>query len=429
MSRSVVAGLAAASALFVVVPGAAQAAPEPRVVSDVTIPAPPLSEFEQGLVKDDHGVKLGGVGSGLYPAHLRGEYWMVTDRGPNGEPKVNGEKRRTFPVPEFAPAIVRVAVRNGQTRIAQTITIKNADGTPITGLSNLAGRDEVPYTWDGQTQLSYDPGGLDTEDIVTDGRGGFWLVDEYAPSLVHVGSDGRILARYVPEGLQLAAKYPVYDTLPAVFATRQQNRGFEALGVSRWEHALYLAVQSPLANPDKKTGKASSTARILRVDLRTGRPTGEWAYTMEDVATFDPAAQQGDMKISALNVLSPGRLLLEERTDAVARLYTVDLRKATDVLGRPETTPTLEQSVPADVTVAAKRPAVDLAAIPGLPGKIEGVTLVDPRTLVIANDNDFGLGTFGPDGKLIDSGVASHLVTIRLARPITGAWTAQDDQE
>ncbi|GAA3093535.1 esterase-like activity of phytase family protein [Streptosporangium carneum] len=425
MSRSLITALAVAAALTTTVAGPAAATPvrTPRVTSDVTLPAPSLAAFEPGIVKDDRGVKLGGVGSGLYPAERPGEYWMVTDRGPNGEPKVNGEKRRTFPVPEFAPAIVRVAVRHGVAKIVKTVPLRKSDGTPISGLSNQAGHDETPYGWDGVNQLSYDPNGLDTEDVVTDGRGGFWLVEEYAPSLVHVAADGHILARHVPKGLGLTgAGYPVHETLPAIFATRQQNRGFEALGVSHAERALYLAVQSPLANPDKKTGKASSVARILRVDLRTGRPTGEWAYTMENVATFDPAAEQGDMKISALTVLRPGRLLLQERTDAVARLYTVDLRRATDLLGGvhddPATTPSLEASTPADVTVAAKSLAVDLAAVPGLPGKIEGVAVLDPRTIAVANDNDFGVGSFGPDGRLIDSGVTSRILTIRLPRPL-----------
>ncbi|MFF0867587.1 esterase-like activity of phytase family protein [Nonomuraea sp. NPDC003560] len=425
MSRSFIAMLAVGAALATTVAAPADAASgrQPRVLSDVTLPAPDLAAFEPDIVKDSRGVKLGGLGSGLFPARRAGEYWMVTDRGPNGEPKINGEKRRTFPVPEFAPAIVRVAVRHDTARIVESIPLKTSDGTPITGLSNQSGHDEIPYTWDGLTQLPYDPNGLDTEDVVTDGRGGFWLVDEYSPSLLHVASDGRVLARYVPKGLKLTgAGYPVHETLPAILATRQQNRGIEALGVSQAERALYLAVQSPLANPDKKTGKASSTARILRVDLRTGRPTGEWAYTMENVAGFDPAAEQGDMKISALNVLSPGRLLLQERTDAVARLYTVDLRRATNLLGGrhddPATTPSLEASLPSNVTVATKALAVDLAAIPGLPGKIEGVALLDPVTLAVANDNDFGLGTFDADGRLVDSGVTSRILTIRLAKPL-----------
>ncbi|MEV4363627.1 esterase-like activity of phytase family protein [Nonomuraea sp. NPDC049625] len=143
---------------------------------------------------------------------------------------------------------------------------------------------------------------------------------------------------------------------------------------------------------------------------------GGWT---SNLCRFHPF-EQGDMKISALSVLKPGRLLLQERTDAVARLYTVDLRKATGLLGGrhddPATTPSLEASLPADVTVAAKSLTVDLAAIDGLPGKIEGVAVLDPRT--IANDNDFGVGTFDANGRLVDTGIPSRILTIRLPRPI-----------
>src|SRR5262245_55053117 len=43
----------------------------------------------------DHGINLGGIGSDLWrgPGDGPGIYWMITDRGPNGEAP------RTFPVP------------------------------------------------------------------------------------------------------------------------------------------------------------------------------------------------------------------------------------------------------------------------------------------------------------------------------------------
>ena len=61
-----------------------------------------------GTVADDRGINLGGIGSDLYPAGRQGEFWTVTDRGPNGQIKVGRTKRRTFPVPGFDPAIVKV---------------------------------------------------------------------------------------------------------------------------------------------------------------------------------------------------------------------------------------------------------------------------------------------------------------------------------
>ncbi|WP_327044931.1 esterase-like activity of phytase family protein [Microbispora sp. NBC_01189] len=149
----------------------------------------------------------------------------------------------------------------------------------MTGLSNQAGHDETPYTWDGRTVLPFSPSGLDVEDLVRTRDGDFWLVDEYGPSLVRVSGNGRVLERHVPAGLGLTgADYPVKETLPAILASRQQNRGFEGLAISSDQRTLYLAVQSPLANPDKKAAKKSRTGRILTFDLRRRKVTGEYPY-------------------------------------------------------------------------------------------------------------------------------------------------------
>ncbi|MFC5828011.1 esterase-like activity of phytase family protein [Nonomuraea insulae] len=422
MFRLVSAGLALA---MITVPGTASAPPTrpPVVINDVHIPPVPLGDLQRSIA-DDREVKLGGVGSGLFPADRRGDYWMVTDRGPNGQVAVDGDKRRTFPIPEFAPAIVRVTTRFG-VEIKKYVPLVGVSGKPISGLSNQTGHDEAPYTWNGQEALPYNPSGVDTEDIVRTSRGDFWLVEEYGPSLLHVSSQGRVLARYVPKGLNLiGADYPVKETLPAILASRQQNRGFEGLAIDG--DTLYLAVQSPLANPDKKTAKSSRIGRILTFSVRAGRATGEYAYRFEDVATFDPKVNgdQSEMKISGLAHVGGRRLLVDERTDNVARIYEIDLAKATNLLSgpydSPSTTPSLEaQTDPAAAKVPAKSLVADLSEIvPTLPGKVEGIALLDPRTLVVANDNDFGLGEFGADGRLVDSGVASRIVTIRLPRPL-----------
>ncbi|RBQ14981.1 esterase-like activity of phytase family protein [Spongiactinospora rosea] len=426
MFRPVLAGLAlAAVTLAVPSPAAAEPGParRPVVTKDVRIPPVPLAELQRSIT-DDRGVELGGIGSGLFPAARRGDYWMVTDRGPNGQVKVDGDKRRTFPIPEFAPAIVQVATRFG-VEIKKYLPLVGDSGKPITGLSNQAGHDEEPYTWDARTTLPYNPSGVDTEDIVRGPRGDFWLVDEYGPSLLHVSERGKVLARYVPKGLKLTgADYPVKETLPAILASRQQNRGFEGLAIGGG--TLYLAVQSPLANPDKKTAKSSRNGRILTYDIRAERVTGEYAYRFEDVTTFDPKAdgEQDEMKISGLAHVSGRKLLVDERTDNVARIYQIDLAKATNLLGGryddPATAPSLEaQATPQDVRFPAKALVADLPeVVPTLPGKVEGIALLDRRTLVVANDNDFGVGEFGADGRLVSSGVPSRIVTIRLPRPL-----------
>jgi hypothetical protein len=96
-----------------------------------------------GSVANDRKVLLGSVGSDLWRGanDAPGEFWIVTDRGPNGQIRVDGRNRRTFWVPEFNPTIVRVKVGNGAIRVIDTIPIVGQSGKPVTGLPNLLDTD------------------------------------------------------------------------------------------------------------------------------------------------------------------------------------------------------------------------------------------------------------------------------------------------
>ncbi|MEU8763375.1 esterase-like activity of phytase family protein [Streptomyces sp. NPDC048659] len=419
----------------------AQGAPAPhgspaaaRVVSTATLPDIPLAGFSNrllpGSVADDRGVNLGGIGSDLYPAGRHGEYWTVTDRGPNGQIAVGKDKRRTFPVPGFDPAIVKVRAAGGRIQVLEAIPLTTSSGAPVTGLPNQPGRDEAPYTYDAKTPLGYDPNGLDTEGLVRDRDGSFWLVDEYGPSLVHVSPRGRVLARHVPKGLGLTgAGYPVIESLPSIYLQRKINRGFEGLALLPGGD-LVMALQSPLLNPDKETGENSRTTRLLRFSPRQGKVTAEYAYRFDPVGEVEPGqTKTSELKISALVALGGDRLLVQERTDKAARLYEIRLRRGADILGSawdaPATSPALEQladPAAAGVPVAAKRLVVDLNTVEGVPGKIEGIAVEGERTLVLLNDNDFGMtdgpGAFDAAGRLVDSGIETTLVKVRLDRPL-----------
>ncbi|MFJ9823858.1 esterase-like activity of phytase family protein [Streptomyces sp. NPDC101160] len=406
----------------------------PRVVSTATLPDIPLAAFSNrllpGSVADDRGIDLGGIGSDLYPAERPGEFWTVTDRGPNGQIAVDKEKRRTFPVPGFDPAIVRIRAVGDRVEVLEAIPLTTASGRAVTGLPNQPGRDEAPYDYAAATPLAYDPNGLDTEGLVRDRDGSFWLADEYGPSLVHVSPRGRVLARYVPQGLGLTgADYPVVEALPSVYLKRKVNRGFEGLALLP-DGDLVLALQSPLLNPDKASGEESRTTRLLRFSPREGGVTAEYAYRFDPVGTVEPGqTKTSELKISALVALGGDRLMVEERTDKAARLYEIRLRRGSDILGSAwdaaGTTPSLEQladPAAAGVPVPAKRLVVDLGALDGVPGKIEGIAVEGSRTLVLLNDNDFGMtdgsGAFDADGRLVDSGVETELVRVRLDRPL-----------
>ncbi|MFB8081553.1 esterase-like activity of phytase family protein [Streptomyces sp. NPDC056013] len=429
----VVLPLSAALALTVVM-GTAEAEPArhgsaARIVSTSTLPDIPLAAFSNrllpGSVDDDRDVDLGGIGSDLYPAERRGEYWTVTDRGPNGQIAVGKDKRRTFPVPGFDPAIVKVRATGGRIQVLKSLPITTASGAPVTGLPNQPGRDEAPYNHDATTPLAYNANGLDTEGLVRDRDGSFWLVDEYGPSLVHVSAKGRVLARHVPRGLALTgADYPVIESLPSIFLKRKINRGFEGLALLP-DGDLVMALQSPLLNPDKAAGEDSRTTRLLRFSTRTHRVTAEYAYRFDPVGVVEPGqTKTSELKISSIVALGGDRLLVQERTDKASRVYEVRLRRGADILGSPwDTTasPTLEQlddEASAAAPVLAKRLVVDLNTVEGVPGKIEGIAVEGSSTLVLLNDNDFGM-TDGPEafdanGRLVDSDVETTLVRVRL---------------
>lgn len=406
-----------------------------RVTASALLGDVALAGFSNGLlpgsVVDDRGVMLGGIGSDIYPAGRKGEFWTVTDRGPNGQIKVDGTKRRTFPVPGFDPAIVKVRVSGKRVEVLRSIPLTTRSGAPVTGLPNQAGRDEAPYSYDAKTPLAYNPNGLDTEGIVRSADGSFWLVDEYGPSLVHVSGNGRVLARYVPEGLNLkGADYPVVEALPGVLLHRKVNRGFEGLALLPGGD-LVLAVQSPLSLPDQDAGEASRNVRLLRFSTKKRAVTAEYAYRFDAVDVVDPGEEDtSELKISSVVAIGGNDLLVEERTDRAARLHRVTLPRGAGILGSrwdtPSASPSYEEladPAASGVPVLRKSLVVDLGAVTGVPGKIEGVAVTGRNTLALINDNDFGMtdgaDAFDADGRLVDSGIETSVTLLKLPRPLT----------
>lgn len=401
------------------------------VVSDSTLPPIRLGdlnkrEFPASGPIEDHGITLGGVGSDIYPAQAPDEYWLITDRGPNGQVKGSDGKVRTFPVPTFDPALLRVKLTGTAVNVEQVVPITTTDGRPVTGVSNLDGHDEAPYDLRGDQKIAYNQAGVDPEGMVRAPNGDFWVSEEYGPSVLHISPTGTVLARYVPEGIALPqAGYPVFPTLPAILAKRQGNRGFESLAITPDGGTLYAMLQSPLALPDETEGGKSRAVRLLAISSQTGKPTGEYVYPLDDVNQFDPSAKgdESEMKISGMAWYAPDQLLVDERTDEVAKLYVIRIDPAANILGGPFDdaghTPPLEQSDLATLKPLAKTLLVDLTGvIQGLPKKIEGVAVRDPKTLVVANDNDFGMvdgvKAFNAAGGQCSSGIASRVIVLHL---------------
>ncbi len=384
----------------------------------------PALKLDTTTFKDGKTLPLDiGIGSGAFhaagdPANL---IYTLSDRGPNIDcadaEKITGVKMdqichgdksgKIFPLPSFTPSIFRVELGNdGSFKVMETIPLKGKDGKAITGLPNplKITRTEKAYGADG-AELSFDPSGLDTEAIVRLADGSFWLVEEYAPSLVHVAADGRILERLVPAGVEqdlAAADYPVAGALPAILMKRQLNRGIESLALSPDEKVLYFILQNPLANPDADAYKGSRQTRLLKLDLATKQAVAEYVYLLDPPASFanDKSDKQNDVRLSEMLALAADDLVVLERINKTTKLQRVSLAGATNILGStwddPATSPSLEQLKADDLAGKAITPVektlwLDSANVKELPAKVEGVTLVDGATLLLINDDDFGV--------------------------------------
>lgn len=410
-------------------------APPARVVATFTLPALPLGKWQNERwpksIEDDRGFMLGGAGSDLWhgPGDDDDEFWLVTDRGPNGQITVGEDKRRTFHVPDFTPHILHVRARVDTLEILSAIPLATDAGAPATGRPNVAGHDEAPYDASGATLLELAPSGIDSEGLARTKGGEFWLAEEYAPSLVRVSAQGHVLERFVPRDSKLADNGRVSGLLPAVFGARKSNRGFESLALRQsGNHSLLSALmQSPLCVPDKDTAEASRNARLLVFDLESMEPCMEFVYVIEEIAKFAPGSggKQDDMKLSGLVALDDWRWLVLERTDAVAKLVVVaKTEETTDIYGTKwddaATSPSLEASADLaaiGVTPLVRERVIDLSTL-GLPPKIEGVAVLGPRRVAVVNDNDFDVGALDADGKWTGQRTPTRLFVIELAEPL-----------
>ncbi|HAJ36138.1 MAG TPA: calcium-binding protein, partial [Chloroflexi bacterium] len=387
-------------------------------------------------------ILLGGF-SGLYYEGMdeRGRHIFVThtDRGPNPEPvdvDDDGVNERPFALPNFQPVIVRLAFdpAAGTVEILEQIGLKRPDGTPLTGLPNLAGEpgmayaDEEPVDLQGNP-LELDPLGADLEGIVRAEDGSYWLVDEYRPAIYHVGADGVVLARYVPAGSNQEETGVTVgeEALPAIYAQRRANRGFEAVALR--DGILYAFIQSPIDNPDSKkdsNSKAATLVRILAFDANSAQTVGEYFYRLDG---------DGVDKIADAVAAPDGSLLVMERNDATGasahkRVYRIDIDAATNFLGYDLPSGVELQSdaglAALGITPVAKTLVVDLAAIGyDRVDKPEGLALIDANTLAVINDDDFGVGgAFDPATGLIEENPTPTPILLGIVRLATNGLDA-----
>src|SRR6185369_11003595 len=295
------------------------------IVRQSTLPRMSLSAFGYSQAELDAAQSNGlivsdrpGFGSGLQ--HVNGNLFIgVTDRGPNIDhfpvdsscvPTSSTADGKTFPLPQFTPAIVLFRAVEDDLVVESILNLVDADGNPITGLTNDSS-DDKPYASPcSTTALGFNPNGMDVEDSHTLPGGRFIGVEENKPS-VFVGqlATGEVEKRYTPAGRPLpGATYAVRERFPSILIERRNNRGFESLAVSFDGNTAFVATQSPLGSTS--SGSPYRDSRILRVfRLDVSDPldiqiTGQFIVSMSPVSVYPAGNRQRDLKLSAMSWVS-----------------------------------------------------------------------------------------------------------------------------
>jgi hypothetical protein len=286
--------------------------------------------------------------------------------------------------------------------LLRALPLHLGDGRTLSGLPLPAGDSaemEPAFDLDG-ARLAPDAAGADTEAVVALSDGTFRIAEEYGPSILVVDASGRVVERWLPAGHPLdevAAGCSVRGALPAIAATRRLNRGFEALALSPDERWLYAVFQSALTPAGADQDAPGQIVRVWRLDAATGVVDAQWLYPFDAPDTFARDVQAGevgwaDLKVCEAVCVAPGRLLVLERLSHTAKVYAVDLPPPAplDLVTAWELA-TPAQREAADVPVLGKTLLFSTDDSPLVPRDLEGLALLDDRTLLLVNDNDFGV--------------------------------------
>jgi hypothetical protein len=315
---------------------------------------------------DSQGETLGGLGSGMMLApgswkHVGKGYtarlFMLPDRGWNTAGTTDYRARLQKFDMTLAPDTGNPG-REGQLQLTYkgALLLTDAAGTPTTGLDPAgiraaqSGMPDLPVATNGHVSL-------DDEAVAPDGRGGFWVGDEYGPYVYRYDAKGRMTgAIRPPEAFiprrngkeDFSSNNPPagsqYDSgNPAT--GRQNNQGFEGMSVSPDGKTLFVMNQSALRQ-DLDPANAKGTRRNVRLMVYdvagTPRLIHEYAVqlpTYLEGSKVDVAAQSELLAIDDHRFLllcrdSGGGFASKRPQSLYRKILLLDIRNATDIAGR-----------------------------------------------------------------------------------------------
>jgi hypothetical protein len=315
---------------------------------------------------DSKGETLGGIGSGmmLVPGSWRrtgkgyaAKVLMLPDRGWNTAGTTDYRAR----LQKFDVALAPDDGNPGhedQLKLTYkgALLLTDAAGAPTTGLDPVAvrgaqgGLPDLPVAGNGHVSL-------DNEAVSPAAKGGFWVSDEYGPTIYRYNAKGRMTGAIRPPDAfipmrngreNFSSNNPPYGTQydsGNPDTGRQNNQGFEGMSVSPDGRTLFVVNQSALRQDlDPADVKASRrNVRLMMYDI-AGAPRLVHEYAVQ-LPTYQDGGKLGVAAQSEMLAIDDHRLLLlcrdsgagfaSKRPQSLYRkIEMLDLHGATDIAGQ-----------------------------------------------------------------------------------------------
>jgi hypothetical protein len=356
----------------------------------------------------------GSFGSGMtYIPGTDNEFYMMSDRGPNVDASsLNDDNAAAvLPIPSYAPKFIRVKLSGDSIHILQSTTFKRPDGTNVSGIplpTSLRYSDEEAWSSTSKVAITRDEWGMDPESFRLGNNNDAWVAEEYGPSIWHISlTDGKVIKRYAP--FSNGTSTVTFDT---IYQKRHPNRGFEGIALTP-SGKVYVILESALYNPTGDTGDSSRVIRMLELDTLTNQ-THTFVY-LHPAKTGD--IREKDWKVSDMAAVNDSVFLVEEhaarKSDNYHRLYLININSATPVTQTSFGGKTLEGLKDSaglakyGISPVKKTLFLDLVANKWNIGceKSESIAIVNDSTIVVGNDNDFGITSEDDDGNATANGI------------------------
>ncbi|THW41471.1 outer membrane autotransporter [Aureobasidium pullulans] len=335
--------------------------------------------FVPGNARDKFGDTLGGIGSSIAidkntwkkkGQSCSGILWALPDRGWNTQGTLNFQNRvHKFEITLSLNSSATVKSPSGPNLNLQyldTILFTDPKNIPVTGLDPDAdgpylqypGFPELPstiYTGDGFGNNG--TGGhrvsVDSEGLVLNSDGSFWVSDEYGPYIYKFSPSGKMLDAIRPPNATIplrndtesfnADSAPVYNPNFAITPEdpsdgRANNQGLEGLTASPDGKRLYALMQSALNQEGGLKKKNRRYARLLQYSIASSPAVYEAEYVIP-LPLYSDGSVAGQ---SEIHFLTPTQFFIlardsgaghgQDSSESVYRHIDIfDISNATDI--------------------------------------------------------------------------------------------------